>query len=131
MHKIVLGLAGVMSLFVITIPLAMLRVSATQKFAGQPLKSQTCAAHTPVERKVLSQYGSVNELDSTDEDRERTDFIFPSSSFVNRFFRGKFSSSFFDDSQVASAFTLRDLFIQNLCLSLIIKRGKQQDLTSW
>jgi hypothetical protein len=54
MHKIVLGLAGVMSLFVITIPLAMLRVSATQKFAGQPLRSQTCEAHTPISRKVLS-----------------------------------------------------------------------------
>jgi hypothetical protein len=54
MHKIVLSLTGVMSLFVITIPLAMLRVSATQQFAGQPLRSQTCAAHTPIKRKVLS-----------------------------------------------------------------------------
>jgi hypothetical protein len=54
MHKIVLGLTGVMSIFAISIPIAMLRVSATQKFAGQPLKSQTCATQTPVTRKVLS-----------------------------------------------------------------------------
>jgi hypothetical protein len=54
MHKIVLGLTGLMSLFAISIPIAMLRVSATQKFAGQPLRSQTCATQTPIDRKVLS-----------------------------------------------------------------------------
>jgi hypothetical protein len=53
MHKIVLSLAGVMSIFAISIPIAMLRVSATQKFAGQPLRSQTCTTQTPVERKVV------------------------------------------------------------------------------
>jgi hypothetical protein len=54
MHKIVLGLMGVMSAFAIAIPIAMLRVGATQKFAGQPLRSQTCETHTSVKRKVLS-----------------------------------------------------------------------------
>jgi hypothetical protein len=54
MHKIVLGLTGVMSVFALTIPIAMLRVSTTQKFARQPLNSQTCENHTPTKRKVLS-----------------------------------------------------------------------------
>jgi hypothetical protein len=53
-YNIVLSLTGVMALFAISIPIAMLRVSATQKFAGQPLKSQTCATRTPIDRKVLS-----------------------------------------------------------------------------
>ncbi|WP_310484101.1 hypothetical protein [Chamaesiphon sp. VAR_48_metabat_403] len=53
MHKIVLGLAGVMSLFVITIPLAMLRVSATQKFAGQPYKIANLRGSYPDRKKSV------------------------------------------------------------------------------
>jgi hypothetical protein len=54
MHSIVLGLVGVMSVFAITIPIAIYRVSATEKFAGQPFNSQTCKTDNPAQREVVS-----------------------------------------------------------------------------
>jgi hypothetical protein len=54
MHPIVLGLVGVMSVFAITVPIAMVRVSSTEKFAGQPLNSQTCKTENPPQRQVVS-----------------------------------------------------------------------------
>jgi hypothetical protein len=54
MHAIVLSLFGVMSVFAITIPIAIYRVSATEKFAGQPFNSQTCKTDNPAQREVVS-----------------------------------------------------------------------------
>ena len=54
MHKIVLSLAGVMSAFAITVPISMIRVSSTEKFAGQPFNSQTCETYHPAQRQVVS-----------------------------------------------------------------------------
>lgn len=39
LHKYVLFLAGIWTLFVVTFPLAYLRVSQSDKFAGTPFKS--------------------------------------------------------------------------------------------
>jgi hypothetical protein len=54
MHYIVLGLTGLMSAFAITVPIAIARVSSTEKFAGQPLNSQTCETYKPPKRQVVS-----------------------------------------------------------------------------
>jgi hypothetical protein len=54
MHRYVLGLTGVMALIGITLPIAIWRVSSTQKFAGQPFHSQTCTAQQPTKLEVVS-----------------------------------------------------------------------------
>jgi hypothetical protein len=54
MHQIVLALTGIMSAFFITFPISMLRVSSTEKFAGQPFNSQTCETYNPKQRQVVS-----------------------------------------------------------------------------
>jgi hypothetical protein len=54
MHYIVLGLAAVMGAFAITVPIAMIRVSSTEKFEGQPFNSQTCKTDIPAQRQVVS-----------------------------------------------------------------------------
>lgn len=54
MHHIVLSLTGVMSVFAITVPIAIARVSSTEKFAGQALNSQTCETYNPPKRQVVS-----------------------------------------------------------------------------
>ncbi len=54
MHKYVWGLIIVMGGFVLTFPLAILRVGSTEKFAGQPFNSQTCEGKQLKERKVVS-----------------------------------------------------------------------------
>ncbi len=53
-HYIVFGLIGVMSAFAITVPIAIVRVSSTEKFAGQALNSQTCETYNPPKRQVVS-----------------------------------------------------------------------------
>jgi hypothetical protein len=54
MHYIVLGLTSVMGAIAVSIPIAMSRVSQTDKFAGQPFNSQTCEAINPAQRQVTS-----------------------------------------------------------------------------
>jgi hypothetical protein len=54
MHKYILGLTGVMIAFGVSFPIAMIRVSATPKFAGQPLNSQTCDSKQPATRAITS-----------------------------------------------------------------------------
>lgn len=54
MHQCVFGLAGLMAVFAVTIPIAMKRVSSTEKFIDQPLNSQTCEAQKPEKRTVVS-----------------------------------------------------------------------------
>jgi hypothetical protein len=43
-----------MSAFAMTVPIAMLRVSSTEKFAGQPFNSQTCETASPTQRQVVN-----------------------------------------------------------------------------
>ena len=55
MHQGVFALTGVMAMFVATFAIAMVRVSQTEKFAGQPFNSQTCEAKLQNgDRKVVS-----------------------------------------------------------------------------
>jgi hypothetical protein len=54
MHKYVLAWVGLLVAFGATIPIAMLRVSRTPEFAGQPFNSQTCEAATPETRLVVN-----------------------------------------------------------------------------
>lgn len=55
MHQGVFGLVGVMATFAVTFTIAMVRVSQTEKFAGQPFNSQTCEAKVQSgDRKVVS-----------------------------------------------------------------------------
>jgi hypothetical protein len=55
MHQGVFGLVGVMATFAVTFAIAMVRVSQTEKFAGQPFNSQTCEAKLQSgDRKVVS-----------------------------------------------------------------------------
>jgi hypothetical protein len=53
MHSIVLGLVGVMSVFAVTIPIAMARVSQTEKFLGQAVKSADCSGQSLQPRQVI------------------------------------------------------------------------------
>ncbi|WP_335018686.1 hypothetical protein [Nostoc sp.] len=52
MHRYILGWIGLMVAFGVTIPIAILRVSANPKFAHQPLNSQTCDSRNPETRTV-------------------------------------------------------------------------------
>jgi hypothetical protein len=54
MQRYVLGGVGLLSAFAISFPIAMARVSATPKFAGQPFNSQTCKTDNPAQRQVVS-----------------------------------------------------------------------------
>lgn len=54
MHQCIFGLVGLMAVFAATIPIAMQRVSSTEKFANQPFNSQTCEAQQPEKRQVVS-----------------------------------------------------------------------------
>ncbi len=54
MHQCIFGLVGLMAMFAVTIPIAMQRVSSTEKFANQPFNSQTCEAQKPEKRRVVS-----------------------------------------------------------------------------
>ncbi|MEH2325948.1 MAG: hypothetical protein V7K32_20800 [Nostoc sp.] len=52
MHRYILGWIGLMVAFGVTVPIAILRVSANPKFANQPLNSQTCDSRNPETRTV-------------------------------------------------------------------------------
>lgn len=62
MHKYVWGLVIVMGGFVLTFPLAILRVSSTETFAGQPFNSKTCEGKQPKERKVVSWLATCSQM---------------------------------------------------------------------
>jgi hypothetical protein len=62
MHKYVWGLIIVMGGFILTFPLAIFRVSSTEKFAGQPFNSQTCESKQPKKRKVVSWLATCSQL---------------------------------------------------------------------
>lgn len=49
LHKYVLGLIGIWFLFIVTLPVAYLRVSQSQPFTGTPFKS------FPLEGQLLGQ----------------------------------------------------------------------------
>ena len=72
MQKIVLGLAGVMSAFAITVPIAMLRVSSTAKFAGQPFNSQTCETANPAQRQVVNWLETCSRMSIAPLNRDRS-----------------------------------------------------------
>ena len=52
MHKYVWVWLAVFAAFAASFPVAMMRVSQTDKFAGQPLNSWTCEGQVPVQRTV-------------------------------------------------------------------------------
>jgi hypothetical protein len=54
MHRYVIVWGGLMAAVAITLPVAMLRVSATSKFTGQPLISYDCASNSPDQRTITS-----------------------------------------------------------------------------
>ena len=54
MHKYILGWIGLMVAFGVTVPIAILRVSANPKFAKQPFNSQKCDSRNPETRTVTS-----------------------------------------------------------------------------
>lgn len=62
MHKYVWGLVIVMGGFILTFPIAMLRISSTEKFAGQPFNSQTCEGKQPKERKFVSWIETCSQM---------------------------------------------------------------------
>jgi hypothetical protein len=66
MHRIVLGLAGLMSVFAITVPISMTRVSSTVKFAGQPFNSQTCETYNSKQRRVVDWMEDCSQMSVTD-----------------------------------------------------------------
>jgi hypothetical protein len=53
LHPYILGWLALMGLFVITLPIAMVRVSSTQPFQGQPFRSETCKSQQSEERKAV------------------------------------------------------------------------------
>lgn len=52
MSRYVWGWISIFGAFAITLPIAMVRISQTQKFAGQPFHSQTCENHSPATHQV-------------------------------------------------------------------------------
>jgi osmotically-inducible protein OsmY len=55
MHQGVFALTGLMAIFAATFAMAIVRVSQTEKFAGQPFHSQTCESKVQSgDRKVIS-----------------------------------------------------------------------------
>jgi hypothetical protein len=54
MQRYIIGGSVLMSAMALTFPIAMSRVSQTDKFAGQPFNSQTCEAINPAQRQVTS-----------------------------------------------------------------------------
>jgi hypothetical protein len=54
MHKFILGWVGLLLAFGITYPIAMARVSQTEQFTGQALKSLGCNGQFPKTRSVVS-----------------------------------------------------------------------------
>jgi hypothetical protein len=64
MQRYVVGAAGIMTAMVVSFSIAMIRVSSTQKFAGQPFNSQTCATDTPNQRQVVSWFQTCRPISS-------------------------------------------------------------------
>jgi hypothetical protein len=62
LHKYVLGLMGLMITFGATVPIAMIRVSNTPKFALQPFNSQTCDSKQPADRIVTSWIAACSRM---------------------------------------------------------------------
>jgi hypothetical protein len=54
MHKYILGWVSLFIVFGITFPIAMARVSQTEKFAGQAVKSLECNGQSQKMRAVVS-----------------------------------------------------------------------------
>lgn len=64
MHKYVWAWVAVFSAFAASFPVAMMRVSQTEKFAGQPLNSLACKGQMPTQRTV-TQFASCVQLKPT------------------------------------------------------------------
>jgi hypothetical protein len=54
MHQFILGWVGLLLAFGVTYPIAMARVSQTEKFTGQALKSLECNGKSQKERSVVT-----------------------------------------------------------------------------
>lgn len=64
MHKYIWIWLAVFAAFAASFPIAMIRVSQTDKFAGQPLNSWTCNGQVPSQRTV-TQFASCVQLTPT------------------------------------------------------------------
>lgn len=64
MQKYVLGWIAIFVAFVASFPLAMIRVSQSEKFSGQPLNSLTCTGQVPAERSV-TEFTDCTQLNAT------------------------------------------------------------------
>lgn len=64
LHRYVWGWAAIFAAFAASFPVAMMRVSQTDKFAGQPFNSLTCEGKIPVQRSV-TQFSSCAQLKAT------------------------------------------------------------------
>jgi hypothetical protein len=54
MHSYVWGWASLLMAFIVTLPIAMLRVSSTERFSQQPFTSESCAGQNTMTRAVTS-----------------------------------------------------------------------------
>ncbi|WP_348256387.1 hypothetical protein [Leptolyngbya sp. PL-A3] len=61
MHKYVWAWVAIFAAFAASFPMAMLRVSQTEKFAGQPFKSLTCEGQSPTQQQI-TQFSSCAQL---------------------------------------------------------------------
>lgn len=61
MHKYIAGWVAIFVVFAVSFPVAMMRVSQTDKFAGQPLNSLTCEGQMPTQRAV-TQFATCTQL---------------------------------------------------------------------
>jgi len=64
MHKYVWAGVAVFAAFAASFPVAMMRVSQTDKFFGQPLNSLTCEGRLPTQRTV-TQFATCTQLQPT------------------------------------------------------------------
>lgn len=64
MHKYVGGWVAIFAAFSASFPVAMIRVSQTDKFAGQPFNSLTCEGQMPIQRAVM-QFATCTQLKPT------------------------------------------------------------------
>lgn len=63
LHKYIWAWVAVFAAFVVSFPIAMMRVSKTDKFAGQPFKSLTCEGQTPTQQTV-TQFSNCAQLNA-------------------------------------------------------------------
>jgi hypothetical protein len=64
MQKYVLGWIAIFVAFVASFPVAIIRVSQSEKFWGQPLNSLTCEGQMPAERSV-TEFTNCTQLNAT------------------------------------------------------------------